>query len=291
MSLQWGEAAGRRFKICTGDKSQSVNVCFAGPGIDGLYEHRFKTFGTDRLTAYDLEVAAFDTIERLKEFLLQRRYNDLSGQIIARRQWSPLEPDKAWGQQIRGEIDKAVEQLVASFLQNPYRHRVEHSLHCELFDLLDSVLAIGNGRIAIQGDHQTGLVHKEWPEAAVREDQTGRGNFDLAVLSPMKDGTEIEEERFLRGYVKPYAAFELGLDYDRDHFLSDVKKLHHSKIEAGYVIHFARSHAFDQEQVQECLQRLISDRHEGRDGWPTVVMVIFDRNSGQPFVKRIPTIA
>jgi hypothetical protein len=32
--------------------------------------------------------------------------------------------------------------------------------------------------------HSTQLIHKEWPETVPREGKNGRGNFDLAILSP-----------------------------------------------------------------------------------------------------------
>jgi hypothetical protein len=284
MSNEWGVTAGRRFKVCTGAKSQSINVCFEEPARDGKYEYRYKLWGTGFLTAYEIELQGFETVAQLREFVISKNYQDISNELVQKRQWMPLEPDLRWGCDIRAEIEVAIEKLTKRFLTDPYRHRVEHSLHCELFGLLNEIPAIRDGRIAIANGYQTGLVHKEWPETLVREFKTGRGNFDLALLTPLPGGQPVEEARFLGGHIKPYAAFELGLDYDRDHFLSDVLKLRHSQIDAGYVIHFARSHALDQEQVRECLEELNTSRNNGEDGWPRLVVAILKRD-GETFVK------
>lgn len=286
MSSVWAEIAGRRVKICAGRKSQSVNICFEDSPRDGAYEFRYKTWATARLSAYDLVLQGFAHVGELCQFLVSSDYEDISDQASRGRTWDPLPPDQQWGDNQREKIDGAVERLIDHFLENPYRHRVEHSLHCDLFRLLEEVDAIRDGRIAIGGGSETRLVHKEWPETFVRAQKTGRGNFDLAVLTPFSGGQTVEVERFLGGHIQPYAAFELGLDYDRDHFLNDVTKLRHSRIEAGYVIHFARAHAADQDQVQECLGDLVSQGKDGKDGWPNLVVVILN-DRGEPVVKRL----
>ena len=286
MSDEWCEVAGRRVKICTGKKSQSINVCFGDAPREGQYEYRYKTWDVTRLAGHDIELQAFETIEALQAFLISRKYQDVSDEATRGRVWAPLAPDVQWGGSQKAEIEKAVNHLVDCYLSDPYRHRVEHSLHCDLFQLLEEIPAIREARIAVTERFNTRLVHKEWPETQVRTQKTGRGNFDLAVLTPVSGGEPVGSDRFLGGHIQPYAAFELGLDYDRDHFLGDVTKLRHSRIDAGYVIHFARPQAADQEQVRECLEELEAEGHDGKDGWPSLVVAILSDRQ-EPFVKRL----
>jgi len=280
MSSEWVAVAGRRVKICTGRKSQSINICHKDSPREGSYQYCYKTSETDRLSAYDLELQVFDQIDELRNFLVSRGYEDKTGRESRRPKPEPIKPVLEWGESQRAKIDDAVKKLIVRFQENPYRHRVEHSLHCELFQLLEKDDAICNGRIAIDGGRETGLVHKEWPETRVRDQKVGRGNFDLAVLTPPRADQVVDRETFLGGHIKPYAAFELGLDYELDHFLNDVAKLRHSQIEAGYVIHFARAHAANQDQVEDCVKDFVDRGRDGKDGWPNLVVVILKDGGG-----------
>lgn len=273
MISDWCETAGRRVKICTGRVSQSINICFTENPTAGNYEYRLKTWDASHfLTPYEIVIQAFENVCELLDYLRSMGYQDVGE--ASRPVWEPLAPDCDWGESHREAIERVIGQLTDEFMAAPYRHRVEHSLHCTLFGLLDGISSIGNEHISIAGGFTTGLVHKEWPETLVRDQRAGRGNFDLAVLTPRGEQDVVERQRFIGGHIRPFAAFELGLDYDRNHFLNDVFKLRHSRIDAGYVIHFARCNACDQDHVIGCLEDLYGDGREGNNGWPNVTAAI-----------------
>ena len=74
--------------------------------------------------------------------------------------------------------------FVDDFAEHPYRHRVEHSLHLQLYRALadhrqfDVLAPVGTSSL------RAGLIHKEWPETLPGRDADRRGLFDLAVLAP-----------------------------------------------------------------------------------------------------------
>ena len=78
--------------------------------------------------------------------------------------------------------------LVTTFLERPFLHRVEHSLHAELWSLLKQEPELGGEWPLKDGRTLTQLVHKEWPETCPRSLADGlerpRGLFDLAILCP-----------------------------------------------------------------------------------------------------------
>ena len=76
-----------------------------------------------------------------------------------------------------------VDALVDEFLEKPYLHRVEHSLHVRLIELL-------RHSEVFQSEHRLGrdkvsqCIHKEWPEFAAQTNRR-RGNFDVSIIPPM----------------------------------------------------------------------------------------------------------
>jgi hypothetical protein len=138
-------------------------------------------------------------------------------------------------------VEVAIDALVWEFVEHPYLHRVEHSLHARLIAILTAhplfshLLPIGNtGRY-------TQPVHKEWPETIPREGKDGRrGNFDVAILSrdQLADATL---EDFRDGRIPAAIVIEVGLDYGLDHLRNDHDKLVNSEVESGFLIHFSRA--------------------------------------------------
>ncbi len=162
--------------------------------------------------------------------------------------------------QIIEAVESSIDKLVDGFIYKKWHHRVEHSLHCELFGLLKEFPIL---RTTISGKNfSTQLVHKEWPEPKPRPNHNRRGNFDLAILQP-HDCTE-DVHHFRYGKLPVAVAIEVGLNYELEHLLGDVHKLRHSDIPACYLIHFATEHGRDQEGVLHEVARLIAAESRSR---------------------------
>ena len=151
-------------------------------------------------------------------------------------------------------LDDCVNRFISEFARMPFRHRVEHSVHCELFTILND--AFGNLRIQIAGNKQTGLVHKEWPEPKLFGRRTRKGSMDIAVLPPTNETVELEA--FQKGLVKPVAGFELGLNYGIEHFEKDLATLRNAELDHSYLIHLTHSE-HNQDEVIDMINGLPSD--------------------------------
>lgn|GEM_PF-690354 len=159
-------------------------------------------------------------------------------------------------------LETSIDSLVDNFIREPYIHRCEHSLHCELYTMLTSHRALqGLYPIGVSG-RKASLVHKEWPEPFLREGKKKRGNVDLAILSiedlahpliasenqrllPQSARGMKEEAVFIKGYLKPDFIVEMGLNYEvSKHLKSDQSKLVNSgysksiQDKAAYLVHF-----------------------------------------------------
>lgn len=149
-------------------------------------------------------------------------------------------PDEdSWLPKAKDLVEQSIDRLVQEFLEQPYLHRVEHSIHAELFHIMMSHSELAQ-RVSL-GSHsaKTQLVHKEWPESIARRGNR-RGNFDLVVLTPdlLKGCPSIRA--FREGHLHAPIVIEMGLDYDAKHLAMDAKKLMNSKPKHGYLIHFVR---------------------------------------------------
>jgi hypothetical protein len=91
--------------------------------------------------------------------------------------------DDPWLDQARERVEQALDRLLREFLELPYLHRVEHSLHARLFSILTAEPEFAKHLPLGRNLGVTQLVHKEWPGKAHRAGRR-RGNVDLAVLSP-----------------------------------------------------------------------------------------------------------
>lgn len=157
---------------------------------------------------------------------------------------STMTPEQraAWTAEAVRVVDRCVVQLLDEFRRSPYAHRVEHSLHVDLYKSLHQQ-AIFTPEVEI-GDtgFTTRLVHKEWPSIeshSIRGDAKRRQSYDIAILHPadVVDGTlaQLTEGRF-----PAVIAIELGLDYSLKHLEGDLEKLERNKPAHPYVVHLSR---------------------------------------------------
>jgi hypothetical protein len=157
--------------------------------------------------------------------------------LLSTEKYSP--DDDLWLPLAKDLVEQSIDRFLQEFLEYPYLHRREHSIHFQLFSIMMSHQELAQ-RVPL-GDNlaMTQLVHKEWPESVAREENR-RGWFDLAVLSPKLlrgcPGIRV----FLEGHLQAPIVIEMGLDYDTKHLAEDAEKLINSKPKHGYLIHLVR---------------------------------------------------
>jgi hypothetical protein len=149
-----------------------------------------------------------------------------------------------WIRQAKALVEESINYLLAEFLQSPYLHRVEHSLHTRLYLILDSHELLSQ-RIQFRDGQTTQLIHKEWPETVA---QTGRrrGNFDISILSPHLLHNSTRQE-FRAGRLTAAIVIEMGLDYGLSHLAENEQKLVRSGVKHGYLLHLVRQQYRDAE--------------------------------------------
>lgn len=110
-------------------------------------------------------------------------------------------------------LEIAIDSLVDNFTREPYIHRCEHSIHCELYTMLFIHRALqGVYPFKGNGNQNTALIHKEWPETIAMPDKQGRrGNFDIAILDPV-DIPKHTVTDFINGHIHPAFVVEMGLN-------------------------------------------------------------------------------
>jgi hypothetical protein len=153
-------------------------------------------------------------------------------------------PNDLYEKSVKNILEKAINRLIDDFICNPYKHRCEHSIHCELYNMLSAEEAL-QGLHPFKDDEnhewKTGLIHKEWPELERRDGHRRRGNSDLTILDP-NDILKRKRTEFTEGRIPPKFVVELGLNYNLDHLKLDDEKLNNSKIEYGYLVHLWQPH-------------------------------------------------
>jgi hypothetical protein len=257
------EVCGRRVKVVKRRKSQTVNIC-TSDNIEGVYDYivRLRPPFIDEDTLRD---KMFATTDDLVRYLQNHHHGDIEKTPVKRLAVSsrhatqpairglpvsatpqvPIDPQlrSSWEANARAAVEQSIDQFILEFIEFPYLHRVEHSVHCELFQILAR-------RKIFCGTYPmsrwlTQPIHKEWPEYLARPEKgTRRGNFDLAVLSPERLKSCSFSE-FREGRVRPSIVIELGLDYDLSHLTADAAKLKNSAIEDSYLVHLVRQDFID----------------------------------------------
>ena len=235
--------------MVTGTKSQTVNVCTKTNTL-GQYDYILRIHPPFIQEAH-LSRRSFSSLDQFVDYVRQEHGADLEkapGKTHnVKRALCPALPvlgdPSPWVIAARKATEQCIDQLVLEFVKRPYLHRVEHSIHCRLFQLLSD-------RPELQADLPFGHwvtqpIHKEWPEHVPRPEKANRrGNFDLVVLSPEAVGAASRKD-FRNGNICPDVVIEMGLDYGYDHLAGDVRKLANSGIRYSYLIHLARQDVTD----------------------------------------------
>lgn len=163
----------------------------------------------------------------------------------------PQDPD--WTTQAAASVEQCIDALLQDFLRQPYAHRVEHSLHVDLYHSLreQDVLA-GDVPVGDSG-FSTRLVHKEWPSHDTfsnRGTRRRRQSYDIAVLNR----TDVENGSLpdlIEGRFRAPIVIELGLDYSLQHIKGDLDKLERNAVERPYVVHLSRKRTRRATAVEE----------------------------------------
>jgi hypothetical protein len=99
-------------------------------------------------------------------------------------------PGDEWVAEAVKAVEASITKLIDEFRAQPFIHRVEHSLHVRLMQLLSEREHL-RGWYPIDGSgFKTQLIHKEWPETRPRKKKPElivdrrRGSFDVVVLAP-----------------------------------------------------------------------------------------------------------
>lgn len=163
---------------------------------------------------------------------------------------------KDWASSVIPWVDECIEQLVRDFMSHPYMHRVEHSLHIQLYNLLLRDERLQRPHLIGTSAFKTGLLHKEWPgQTAIVDPRTGRGrrqSYDLAILDPASVKAHTLEN-FSRGTYEAPIVIELGLDYSLGHLEGDLSKFDVNQVPYPYVVHFSRKRTRLAGQVEQAI--------------------------------------
>lgn len=248
---------GRDVYVYTGKITQTVNIC-TSDRQRGKYELTLrlpveKAVTLDEVNKFGKKDDLVTWLEKRgaqKEIAIQRTDSEDGAEVeileAATDKQSKAAPkiDDPWITKAAEITESCIHELLEEFLECPYLHRVEHSLHVRFYELLHS-----RPHLDRQCQPQRGLVyqfiHKEWPEAKPRPEKNNRrGNFDIAILSPGQFDSCTPHD-FSQGLLAPPIAVEMGLNYDMKHLLGDADKMINSEIKFGYLIHLVR----DRDQV------------------------------------------
>lgn len=267
---------GRRVKVVTGTKSQTVNVCSLN-NINDEYDYIIR-LRRDFVTEEFLQLKKFGSIEEMVKYLEEHHYGDVeqfptriskagyaSEKLFQSETINNLknvtgrdtgnfdnilrESPSKWEVDARIAVEQSIDQFIIEFLEFPYLHRVEHSMHCELFKILSGRKIFAS--TFPMGRWITQPIHKEWPEYLPRPEKGNRrGNFDICVLSPERMKSSSFQE-FREGRIEPSFAIEIGLDYDIQHLKADSAKLINSGVRDSYLIHLVRPEVADNFEAVE----------------------------------------
>jgi hypothetical protein len=160
-------------------------------------------------------------------------------------------------------VEASITKLIQEFRGQPFIHRVEHSLHIRLVQLLGEWEHLRGWYPIGDSGFKTQLIHKEWPEARPRKkpDLTAdrrRGSFDLVVLAPSQlHRTALEQ--FRTGRIDAPIVIELGLNYGSQHLAADRQKLANSEVQHAYLVHLSRMPSSRQGATEDVIAE-ISER-------------------------------
>ena len=155
---------------------------------------------------------------------------------------APKEGDPWVANAVRA-VEASITTFANEFRVHPFAHRVEHSFHVRVVQLLSEWAVLRGWHPLGEGGFKSQLIHKEWPETYGEELENGtskrRGSFDIAVVTPGQL-RRASIDQFRLGRIAAPIVIELGLGYWDKHLLADRKKLKDSKVQHGYLVHLSR---------------------------------------------------
>ncbi len=279
------EVGSRHVFIVTGRISQTVNVCTPA-NERGVYDWIVRMTPQRYVTKTEIEAHA--DIESLISWLTSGRLGQIeqrpTEEVAAQPQTCETMPeappvdadDAVWVKRAMRMTEMCIDELVREFLEVPYLHRVEHSIHTRLYSILSTQPHFARHLPLAEGGMVTQPIHKEWPECIPRPEKNNRrGNFDLAILSP-KRLRNCTLRDFSEGRVVPPIGIEMGLNYGEGHLALDAEKLLNSRIQHAYLVHLVRGMP-DDPTIATTIARLRSE---------TNVKVAFARyENGRKYAK------
>ena len=225
-------------------KTQTIKICL----IDNLQGRYEKYYRVDSNSIIDEAVLNnFDNLNDLENYII----NNLNGRRESKKEYTSEKPIISTYNpihdsdliKIKEEVDDAIDTFIDEFIDFPYLHRAEHSIHTQLFHImmntkynfLSKKFPMANGKT------ETLLVHKEWPWPIINNSR--RTTFDFAVLTPDYLKNECATiSKFKKGHSCPPIIIEIGMDYGFAHLKKDKGKLdlfvNHNYY--GYLIHLYR---------------------------------------------------
>ena len=247
----------RRVVHTVGSKTQTVRIC-TDANREGVYEDGFSFPASEEISLDDL--AAQPDLAALRAWLIEHGGQPVTtdgypGAHLPALIEAPA-ADDPWVIEAKAAVDRVLVKVVDSFREDPYRHRVEHSLHAELWSLLKQQPLLEGDHLLNDGRTRTQLIHKEWPETIPRTREDGnprpRGLFDLAVLCPDQvRAASVSQLSF--GRIAAPIVIEVGLNYGLKHLSDDAHKLRNSQVCAPYLLHLSRVADKDAAAVERLL--------------------------------------
>lgn len=240
----------RDIHIVTGRVSQTVNVCDANNRL-GEYDYVIRLFQPNFIDGNNVQNRT--DVDDLIQWLTQARKGQVEQSpptitpvVPSVPGPQPLSPaDDLWVQRAMQITEICINELVREFLDLPYLHRVEHSIHTRLHAILSVQPHFSRHFPIAHGSGMTQPIHKEWPESIPRAEKgTRRGNFDLAILPPdLLNGCNLKD--FSEGRIAPPIVIEMGLNYGNGHLAGDAEKLLNSQVKHAYLVHLVREMPHD----------------------------------------------
>ncbi len=128
---------GQRVVHSRGTRTQTVSICTT-EGVTGRYERRYRL--PIDVDASPAVLGALADLDALHAWLLRHGGEEEPGDSNLGRGLPPLVPaslaTEAWIAEAMWAVERALRAVVEEFRSAPYRHRVEHSLHARLYELL-----------------------------------------------------------------------------------------------------------------------------------------------------------
>ena len=148
-----------------------------------------------------------------------------------------------------GEAVKAVEasitKLMDEFRAQPFIHRVEHSLHVRLMQLLSEwehlrgLVSDRRQRFQDAADPQR-VARDQAAEEEARADRRQAQGFLRRGCSRSQPARKSNPRAVHRWYIDAPIVIELGLGYWTDHLSGDREKLTNSRVQHQYLVHLSR---------------------------------------------------